>query len=127
MCETINFEDIKPELKKQKIKAKIREAANKVKETTKKAVGWCKEHPEIAGLIAVGLGKVGHDIYRDVRSDMRERREINSRERRTYDPQTGDWYDLKRSLSNREKEEIRHRLDDGERKVDILRDMRVLR
>lgn len=127
MCETINFEDIKPELKKQKFKAKIREAANKAKETAKKAVKWCKDNPEIAGLIAVGLGKVGHDIYRDVRSDMRERREINSRERRTYDPQTGDWYDLKRSLSNREKEEIRHRLDDGERKVDILRDMRVLR
>ena len=66
-----------------------------------------------------GLAKAGASIYRTKSENFHRDREV-------YDPRSGDYYTLKRKMTNQQKLELERRMARGERKGDILRSMKLI-
>lgn len=99
----------------------------KLKSKIKKATEWCKENKDIliivipaaaAGITgAVKLGSKALNVYK----------EQNLQNRTCYDRSLGHYWQLNRTLSNKEWIAIEQRRKNGERLADILNDMKVLK
>ena len=109
---------------------KVEEKKRKLKEKFEDFKAWCsctwanhKEEIVILGPVvlgaATGLAKAGSRAYQ-THSDNKHR------DRETYDPRTGQYYTLKRKMSNNQKLELERRMSNGERKGDILRSMNLI-
>lgn len=98
----------------------------KSKEFKEKALRFLNEHgPKIIGgtvMILSIVAGINHDMikYERLKQDKK-------RERMIYDPVLGDYWELKKPLSNKEKLEFEQRLSEGEMRGEILKDMRKLK
>lgn len=114
------------DLKRFKIEEQKRKAAEKWEDFKAKCRCTWENHkeeiiflgPVVVGA-ATGLARAGARAY----STASENRH---RDRETYDPRTGQYYTLKRKMSNSQKLELERRMSNGERKGDILRSMRLI-
>lgn len=107
------------------VKAKSKIAGGKIKE----GAHWCSEHAGelvVMGFLGAGLLVKGMTEYNKM-ADRNDRHK-NVKPSRIYDYRGHAWIDLKRPMSNREKEEFNARYYDGhEDPYEVLRDMRLLK
>ena len=73
----------------------------------------------VIGLATKGIGRIS--------SEMRQQRIENHRNLMSWDPRLGEYLELKRALTNSEKVILDSRIAAGERKVDVLHDLGVLK
>lgn len=118
------------EEKRQELKEKIKETWNKTKRNLKKGCEWIKENPEEAATIATGIlfgiGAAGKGIA------SVDRRIQAAQERRDdrcniYDPSLDIQWKTKRGLTTAQALEYQRRVAAGEKRGDVLKDMKVLR
>lgn len=117
--------------KMEELKAKIGEKVSKIKEIGGKvkgaAIEWAKEHPdEAAGVVCSAVFVGGGWLVKKVGDRRQERKEYIERETRQYDPRTGQYFYTRRPLNSNEKLELEARMEAGEPKGQILKDLRVL-
>ena len=111
----------------EKVKAKVEIFKEKARSIKEAALVWGKEHPEeAAGLVCSVIFVGGGSLIKAAGEAKRKRDDYVDRECRQWDPQTGQYYYTRRPLKNREKLELESRMAQGERKGEILKDMRVL-
>lgn len=117
----------KLEKAKEKISVKIKKAkevAGKLKEAVKT---WAKENPEeAAGLVCSSVFISGGAIVKAIDKARKDKEEYKDRECRQWDPVTGQYYYTKRPMTMNEKLELDRRMQNGERKGIVLKDMGVL-
>lgn len=118
------------EKKMQNVKEKAESTWDKTKKNAKKFFGWIKDNPEEAAAIATGLllgigaaGKGVASVGRRVDA-ARDRRDEKCK---IYDPSLDIWWDTKKGLSNAQALEYQRRVANGEKRGDVLKDMKVLR
>ena len=88
---------------------------------------WADENPsEAAGLVCSVVFVGGGTAVKAISAKKKEKEEFEERECRQWDPVTGQYYYIKRPMKSREKLELDRRMEAGERKGEILRDMRLL-
>lgn len=116
---TVNIDDFKREERIRKMKAKVEELKNKVKD-------FVAEHPtESLAFVATAIGATVTHVRRlDRKKDLREQQRL--REEYIYDRSLGSYWKTRRKLSNAEKLEIERRRRSGESLGEILRSMRLL-
>ena len=115
-----SFEDYKNDVKRK-------ERIDYIKSLPSKGVEWAKEH--YVGL-TIGLPIVVNGVCKLVRvvNNVHDKSEDDRhRDKMYYDPSAHVWYELRRKLTNSEKIEIAQRIKDGEKRVDILSDMNVIK
>lgn len=120
MCETFTFKEFKRKAKMETFK---RNTIDKVKAFGK----WYWDNKEftipatvgVASFVTKGLGKLSHELAM--------RREANHRDLMSWDPRLGEWFELKRKLTNTEKGILDARIKNGESKVSVLNDLGVLK
>jgi hypothetical protein len=120
MSNVVNFKEFKNQAKAETFKRKVKSKVT--------ALGkWYWDNKEytipatvaIAGFATKGLGKIGKELA--------AQREMNHRDLKSWDPRLGEWLDLKRKLTNSEKVMLDNRMAKGERKIDVLADLGVLK
>ena len=108
----------------KKTKAKLKEAAPKVKKGAGEAWEWLKENQEeLVKFTPFILGAIGLVKSMKPTATQIERQRIDHT---YYDPRTGLHWQLRRPLSNSERMELERRRRLGEDAGDILSSMRVL-
>ena len=117
--------------KLESMKSKISEKAKKAKEglgKAKEAVkAWAKENPEeAAGLLCSAIFVGGGAVVKAAGKAKKDKEEYKDRECRQWDPVTGQYYYTKRPLKMDEKLELDRRMQNGERKGMVLKDMGVM-
>lgn len=115
----VDIEDFKKEARIRKLKAKVEEMKDKVKD-------FVMDHPTEALALATTLigSAVGLARRADRKKDLREQQRL--REEYIYDRSLGSYWKTRRKLSNSEKLEIERRRRQGESLGEILRSMRLL-
>ena len=123
----IHIEETAKEAEKEKvtIKSRVKKAANTAWTGIKGAARWVKDNKEDLALVGSGLAIIFG--YTKARGNRRSYRQEDDRDFRVYDNRTGQYYYLKRRMTNREKMELDYRLENGERMGFILDDMNLLR
>lgn len=118
------------EEKKQELKDKINNAWDKTKTGARKFGNWIKENPGEAATIATGIlfgiGAAGKGI---AAIDRRINAAVERRDDRCniYDPSLDIQWRTKRGLTTAQALEYQRRVAAGERRGDVLKDMKVLR
>lgn len=105
-----------------KVKEKVSVAKEKIKSGAK--IAWDNR----ADIMAVGTVLIAAGSMMNKSAKRRdEKKETAIRERRVYDPSMGDWWDLKKPLTNNERLEMEARVANGELRGEVLRDMGKLK
>lgn len=116
--------------KKQELKDRIKDGWDKTKTGAKKFGNWIKDNPKEAAVLATGIlfgiGAAGNGIA------AVDRRITAAKERKDdrcniYDPSLDIQWKTKRGLTNAQALEYQRRVAAGERRGDVLKDMKVLR
>lgn len=116
------FEEFKGKVKDKYLA--FRDKMGKVKDAMKE---FAKENPdEAAGLVCSAIFIGGGALAKGISDKRKEKAEYTDRECRQYDPVTGQYYYIKRPMKSREKLELDRRMEAGERKGQVLADMRLL-
>lgn len=102
------------------------------KATAKKAGGkFLKENPEFAYGVAVPAAAfAGRATYQAIKKHNRNKRQDKQekmKRTRIYDRSSGNYWHLKKELSNKQWLEVNKRKKAGEKTGDILRSMKVLK
>lgn len=121
--ERYSWKDCEKQIKREEFKRKAKEKANKFVASSK--TFWDNNKEVIVVLTPIifsGIGMMNKSARR-----REEKREEERRERRVYDPSMGDWWDLKKPLTNTERLELEKRVANGELRGDVLRDMGKLK
>lgn len=121
--ERYSWKECEKEIKKEEFKKKVKEKADKICTSAKEF--WDNNKEAIVVLTPIifsGISMMNKSARR-----REEKKEEERRERRVYDPSMGDWWDLKKPLTNNERLELERRVADGELRGDILRDMGKLK
>lgn len=121
--ERYSWKDCEREMKKEEFKKKAKETADKICTSAKEI--WNNNKEAIVVLTPIifsGISMMNKSARR-----REEKKEEERRERRVYDPSMGDWWDLKKPLTNNERLELERRVADGELRGDVLRDMGKLK
>lgn len=124
MDNTIDYKKLKAQMKREEIKRKY---LDPIKDKAVKAGQWYWDHKEVTvpvtiavlGFATKGLGKLS--------GELAKQREVYHRDLQSWDPRLGEWLELKRALTNSEKIILDSRMKAGERKVDVLYDLGVLK
>ena len=88
---------------------------------------WAKENPdEAAGLVCSAVFVGGGAVVKGISDKKKEKEEYEERECRQWDPVTGQYYYIKRPMKSKEKLELDRRMANGEKKGQILHDMRLI-
>lgn len=119
----IDYEVLKRQIRREEFKRKLEPFTNKVKE----AALWYWDYKEITIPVTVAVIGFATKGLGSISREMAKQREVNHRDLKSWDPRLGEWLDLKRALTNSEKLILDARMKAGERKVDILRDLGVLK
>lgn len=102
------------------------EAWEKTKEgATKVKTFWDNNWQKVVVAAPIVLGGIAE--ARKIANDCERRSEAKKRESRVYDPAMGDWWDLKKPLTNNERLELESRVAEGELRGNVLREMGKLR
>lgn len=120
--ETKTEEAEKPKLT---IKERIKKAGETAWSGVKGAAHWVKDNKEDLLLVGSGLAMV-FGIAK-TRGNRRSYRQEEDKDFRVWDNRSGQFYYLRRRMTNREKMELDYRLEAGERMGFILDDMGLLR
>lgn len=109
-------EDIEP-TKKEKAKIWIEDKIIASKK-------FLKEHGKETVITAITAVEAGVYLYKTLKPTVyeKERRRIDHT---YYDPSSGAHYQLKRKLTNKERQELVDRKRNGEKVLDILKEMKV--
>ena len=116
--------------KMQELKSKAKRSRDKTKKTVHESVEWVKDNPGEAAAIAtgilMGIGAAGKGIA------AVDRRITAAKERRDnqcniYDPSIDYQWKTKRGLTTAQALEYQRRVAAGEKRGDVLKDMKVLR
>lgn len=121
--ERYSWKDCEREMKREEFKRKVKENTSKACETAKGI--WERNKEAIIVLTPVvisGIRMIGKSVRR-----REDKKEEERRACKIYDPSMGDWWDLKKPLTNRERLELEQRVANGELRGDVLRDMKKLR
>ena len=114
------------DLTRFKIEEKKRKAKEKMEDLKAKASClWANHKEEIIVLTPIVVGGASSLIKSGVRA-YQTKSENRHRDLETYDPRSGQYFTLKRKMSNAQKLELERRMANGERKGDILRSMRLI-
>ena len=105
---------------------KIDEFKRKVKEKATKAIDFVVENRG-AIVVAIPFVLAGFSEFNKAANRHERAREERRRDSRVYDPSLGDWWELKKPLTNNERLEMETRIENGEKRGDILRDMGKLK
>ena len=112
---------------KFKLKLKAEMAKKKVCEKAEKVMDWVHDNPELSVAIATvsvpAVCKAAKSVSRAV-SDKTEERH---RQLMTYDRRTDEYLRLRRPLKRQEQELLARRMNNGESKTMILRDLGLLK
>lgn len=109
------------------IKKKAIELKDNIKNKTKVTIEWCKKNPEIALAIGSGILAGGKFIIKSGIKYHQNRQLYELKNNYIYDRSHGHYWELRREPSSREFMEIDRRKDDGEKLVDILDDLRLIK
>ena len=120
-------ETVIEEKKKVSIKDRVKNAATTVWDGAKGAAHWVVDNKNDLLLVGGGVATVIAIFKGKSSCGGRSFRREEDRDYRVYDPRTGQYYYLKRRMTNREKMELDYRIDNGERMGFILDDMNLLR
>lgn len=117
-CDEVN--DWEKELKRRVRKERRREFWESLRK-------WLIENPQYAiMLMLAGLGAAAK-IFKGAAKTVQTIAEETSKSRRIYDHRLGKYHYLKRGLKQHELLELTERLSNGEKMVDILMNMGVLK
>ena len=126
----IEFNNGNPKTFKEKVKEKwetFKVKASKIKDMT---IAWANENPEQAGQVLVGLGGLcitgGGAIYHQAAKKAKKKKEHDESEKEQYDPRTGQYFYIRRPMTNAEKLQLSRRMQNGEYKAEILNDLGLL-
>lgn len=124
MEDTIDYKELKRQMKREEFRHNVLEPIA----TKTKAIGkWYWDHKEVTVPVTVavaGFATKGLGIFS---RELAKQREVNYRALQSWDPRLGEWLELRRALTNTEKIILDSRMKAGERKVDILQSMGVLK
>ena len=115
---------------KKELKERVAEGWEKTKHNLKKGCEWIKENPREAAAIAtgvlLGIGAAGKGIA-SVDRRIQAAQERHDDKCKIYDPSLDIWWETKRGLTNAQALEYQRRVAAGEKRGDVLKDMKVLR
>lgn len=113
--------------KKKQFKRKLKDTKKKVSEWTKKNGATIARYAVAAGglFVTVGLPIIG--MVNDTRTKNRLDKQERDKKRRMYDRSLGCYVDLKRDLNKQDLTTINDRKANGERLVDILNSMNLIK
>lgn len=115
--------EIKDFDKEQKKRARKNRRKQKVEETKKFVV----ENKELVVTIVVtGITGIA-TIVKKTSKMMQLRHETNHRDKHIYDHSTGTYWELKKKISNSQREQLEQRKMNGEKTGQILRSMNLLK
>lgn len=123
--ERITWKEVERAERRWKIQKGIDDVKFKVKDGFWKTVDFVENH---AGAVIVGAMVVGEmaNIVVKVNNSKNKADDSRRRNEEIYDPSKKIWYDIK-PMSNDEKIEYAERVDKGESRYEVLKDMRKLR
>lgn len=119
----MDFRRIKFEIAKEKFFRWCKEKWNLTKE--KAQYLWDNYKYEIITMGPIAIAGIAK-IAKSIASMQNAKAEENHRLMDIYDHSTGQYYHCKRPLTNQERLELERRLDNGEKKGQILRDMGLI-
>ena len=108
---------------KEKLNTQKENIITKLKDKGNALLNWSIDHPIQASFLIALVGRACKGAMRERRNHIEDTR----RQMREYDPSLGLYYDLRRSLTNKEKLELSKRHQSGESIGDILQSFRVLK
>ena len=111
---------------KNKFRAKVNAACEKIKTATVKLLAWAQDNKEISVPLALGLGSLIFDKTRQHNRDTRNKKELETRLRTVYDRHTGVTYYMNRVPKAKQQRMINQRLAAGENIGHILDDLGLL-
>lgn len=111
------------DIKEFKREQKTREIKEGIKRGFAKGCMWISDNKEIV-MFAVPI--VAGTICKTTKV-IRNKQEMDARNRREWDPRTGQWWTLKRTLNSYQKLELEERYNNGESKGAILSSMGLLK
>ncbi len=107
---------------KTKVKETTKKVTDRVKHDVKEVTQFVQNNPEATAAIC-GLGVAA---CKKTATMTKARSEQQHREKTVWDAQSGQWYLLKRPMTNSQKSEFARRKACGERADQILISMRLL-
>lgn len=112
----VDIKEFKREQKKREIKESIKRGIAKTEM-------WISDNKEVL-MFTVPI--VAGAIVKTTKV-IRNKQEMDARNRREWDPRTGQWWTLKRTLNSYQKLELEERYNNGESKGAILSSMGLLK
>ena len=112
---------------KQKVADKIADAKMAVRQKVDKGIKWVEDNPELAIAITTVAVPATVKGVKAISHAVEAKTEERHRLMETYNRRTDEYLQLKRPLKAREKEQLAIRMDRGESKTMILRDMGLLK
>ena len=112
-------------------KATAKKAARSASKNIKTGVKYLGDHPEFAyGVALPAAAFAGRATYQAIKKHNRNKRQDKqekAKRTRIYDRSTGNYWHLKKELTNKQWLEVNKRKKSGEKTGDILRSMKVLK
>lgn len=115
---------------KQDIDMKLWSIRYKAQVKARQTIQWASEHQELAlALIPAGvaIGKGLTNLGRSIEHNIALDKEQEFKEKHVYDHSLGMYHELRRKPNAKERAELSSRIANGEKKVDVLADMGLLK
>ena len=111
------------DIKEFKREQKKREIKESIKRGIAKTGMWISDNKEVLMFaVPIAAGAIAKTT-----KVIRNKQEMDARNRREWDPRTGQWWTLKRTLNSYQKLELEERYNNGESKGAILSSMGLLK
>lgn len=121
-----NVEEVKFDWK-FKLKLKYEMLKKKVCETGENVLNWVHDNPELSVAIATVTVPAACKAVKSASRAISDRTEEKHRMLTTYDHRTDTYLQLRRPMKRNEQEILAHRMNNGESKTMILRDLGLLK
>ena len=113
------------------VKTVAKKAARSASKNIKTGVKYLGDHPEFAyGVALPAAAFAGRATYQAIKKHNRNKRQDKqekAKRTRIYDRSSGNYWHLKKELTNKQWLEVNKRKKSGEKTGDILRSMKVLK
>lgn len=110
---------------KKKVKAK--KCWDSIKAIPGKTLDWTGKHyAELCVGVPLVVGSVCK-VSNLINMNLRNRRDYVNKNLMYYDPSAHVWYELKRKMTNAEKTLLGERIKNGEKRIDILQSLKILK
>ena len=110
---------------KKKVNAKNRLDA--LKAIPGKTLTWVDEHwDKLCVGVPIAIASA-YKVSNLINTNLKNRREYIDKNLMYYDPSTHVWYELRRKMTNAEKVLLAERIKNGEKRIDVLQSLKVLK